>query len=494
MPIALIALAGAAGCGPPGAPTAVPAQATAAAVEPPLPADVATALAGDAPGALDRAAPPAPPHAVRRRAVGPPPDGAAPLTFGAWSPDGRHVVAFTAEAGGVDGDLGRLWVIDAGPHAAVATDAGPAGAAVATIDPPTWAHDSGDVVAAPGRDAVAAWRGDGRLVVARAPDLLIDMATDRPLPFADVAPRSVAVAPDGITVLAAATDRAWLIGADGAARPVAGYPVGLAADAFAWRAAGDGELVAAAIDAAGGLWRLDVGAAAARQISQLTWADDGDHPARPIWLADGQLLVPRPVRLPGGGALDVALVDGESGAIEGLAAWAGLPPPPALPDGWQLAAPNGRWLIAPVVTLEQGRPALAGARIAAVDGPVRRDVPPVGDPRWAPNGTSFAVVEAGAVLTVDAATGGRTRRFDGGALRVTWSPDSRRLAVVLADGGLALVEADGTRGPARVADDVDPRWPPSWSGDGRRLAITVRPADGPASLAILDIEDPPTPD
>lgn len=496
----------AAGCRPGTAPTAPPAPAAPA--EAPLPADVAAALS--APTTVPRAAAPGAPHPFRLRPVAAPPDGAAPLAFGAWAPDGRHVIAFTHEPGGVGVDLGRLWIVDAGPPAAVGAPTGGDAAA-----DPTWALDSGDVVGAPGRDALAAWRADGRLVVARTPDTLIDLGRAAPPPFADVAPRSVAIAPDGVTVLAVATERTWLIDGTGAARPVAGLPAGLPADAFAWRVDG---VAAAAVDARGGVWVVATAEATARQVSQLTWAgetgaagtaeaadaadvgdiaesSDGSGGAaaerRPTWLADGRLLVPRPVRLPTAGApIDLALVDAASGAVDGLLARAGLPPPPALPNGRALAAPNGRWVIAPLVVPEAGRPALGGARLVAVDGSGWRDLPPLADPHWAHDGAALVALEAGAVTWIEAATGRQLRRLEGGARRLWWSPDSRRLAVMLDDGALAIVDADGARGPTRVASGVDGRWPPVWSADGRRIALATRPTDGPPALVIVDLAAP----
>ncbi|MEO8084267.1 MAG: hypothetical protein ABI780_10625 [Ardenticatenales bacterium] len=496
----------------------------------PLPPGVAEALT--APTDIPAAAPVVTDIAFVLRPVATPPTDEPALGAGAWSPDGRRLIAFTREVGAVGAAVGRLWIVDAGaPSDAQTGDPPPVDSA-----PPRWAIDSGDVVGEPGRTALGAWRADGRVVLARSPDGLLDpaAAADHGEPaaagasaaFPDLAPTSVVVAPDGATALLSDDQRGWLVDGRGAARPIDGYPAGLRAADWAWRADGAS---AAAVRADGAVWILDAAAAAARQMSLLTWAaestatpaadgdaateraDSGDGsnaaPAaatadaarvaadevtrsmHPMWLADGRILIPRPARLslPGGPADDVPLVDPTTGALDGLGAFAELPPNlVAPPAGLSWATARGGWLLAPRIIAQAGAPALGPSRLVRLDGAERRDLQAIAAPNWAPDGSALAYVEAGALFAYDIASGGTRRLVGSGAQAAWWSPDGARLALAMAGGGLAVVTRDGSAGPTHIADGLDASLPPSWSNDGDRLAVVLADSAGRANLTIID--------
>jgi hypothetical protein len=141
--------------------------------------------------------------------------------------------------------------------------------------------------------------------------------------------------------------------------------------------------------------------------------------------------------------------------------------------------------------------------VMAPDGSHQRNVGPVIDGTfgWSPGGTEIAVAGRTAteseprnwpdvVARIDVASGALTvldrakspeRRWS-----VEWSPDGRRLAFKLADGGwhLGVIEADGsgfTKLIWTVAPfdaDQAPR-PMVWSPDSREIATTVEVAGGP---------------
>ncbi len=67
------------------------------------------------------------------------------------------------------------------------------------------------------------------------------------------------------------------------------------------------------------------------------------------------------------------------------------------------------------------------------------------EPTWSPHGTKLAFVRGNAILVLDLATH-RARRVqrDVSATDLAWSPDGRRIAYTLFDGGVWTVRTDGT--------------------------------------------------
>ena len=449
----------------------------------PLPPGVAEALAAATAIPIVPPASAAVPFVLRPAAA--PPSGEPALGAGPWSPDGTHLVAYTQESGAAgEAAIGRVWIVDAGA-AVSAVDP-----AVAGVSPaPRWTADSGDVVGAVAERALATWQADGSLLLARDADPVIDAAGD--------------------VVPSAPPPRNGDLPADA----LAGIPVevrpGIPADAWAWRSDGG---PAAAVTASGSVWLFDPAAdGPAREISRLVFeagdagADDaGDDEGaagagadaaaaavRPIWLADGRLFVPRPARFgagAGSNVVDYPLIDPLTLAIVPVTTWAGLAANPAMPpDGRALVAPDGRTVLVPLVVDEPGGPALAGTRVARIDGAPPKDIQPIGSPLWAPDSSAFAYPEAGALFVYDVASGLTRRLFDTGTRQAWWSPDSRQLAVATADGGLVLVERDGALAPTRVLNDLDGALPPSWAAAGRRLAAAARDVDGQPQLVIIDL-------
>ena|GEM_PF-3737039 len=464
----------------------------------PLPPGVAEALT--APTTIPAAAPASAPIPFVLRPAAAPPSGEPPLGAGRWSPDGRHLVAYTQESGAAgEAAIGRVWIVDAG---AAASAVDPAGAGVAPA--PRWTADSGDVVGAAAEQGLATWQADGSLLLAREADPIVDAA-------GDVVP-SAPPARNG----------------NPPADMLAGIPAdvrrGIPPDAWAWRSDGG---PAATVTGSGSVWLFDPAAdGPAREISRLVFeagdagadgadadgagddvgaagaagaagaddADTADTPVRPIWLADGRLFVPRPARIGAETAspvVDYPLIDPETLAIEPATVWAGMPANPATPpDGRAFVAPNRMTLLVPRVVVDPGGPALAGARLAHVDGTPPTDIQPIGSPLWAPDSSAIAYPEAGALFVYDIASGQTRRLFDGGAEDVWWSPDSRRLAVATVDRGLVLVQRDGALAPTRVLGDFDGTLPPSWSDRGERIAVASRGVDGQRGLVVIDLPAP----
>lgn len=67
-----------------------------------------------------------------------------------------------------------------------------------------------------------------------------------------------------------------------------------------------------------------------------------------------------------------------------------------------------------------------------------------------------------------------------------WSPDGRRIAYLRSDGGIHLMNADGT-GSRRIHEGDGPMEGLAWSPDGRTLAFSTEAADG-FELTALDVQ------
>ncbi|MFN8423859.1 MAG: hypothetical protein U0470_10945 [Anaerolineae bacterium] len=143
-------------------------------------------------------------------------------------------------------------------------------------------------------------------------------------------------------------------------------------------------------------------------------------------------------------------------------------------------------MLAPRVVLEGGAAVLGPSRPVRLDGAEHRDIQPIAAPRWAPDGGAIAYVEAGAcscTTSLPAAPAGSWTA----ALGPRGGRPTARLALAV-DGGLVVVARDGAAGPTHVAEGLDPSLPPTWSPDGRRLAVVLADAAGRGGLVIVDVD------
>ena len=85
--------------------------------------------------------------------------------------------------------------------------------------------------------------------------------------------------------------------------------------------------------------------------------------------------------------------------------------------------------------------------------------------------------------------------FGGRTWGVEWSPDSREILFVVAQGegatassSLRVVFADGSAADRAIADGVGNEYGPSWSPTGDRIAFLRRDASGTRTAVVADID------
>jgi hypothetical protein len=103
-------------------------------------------------------------------------------------------------------------------------------------------------------------------------------------------------------------------------------------------------------------------------------------------------------------------------------------------------------------------------------------------PSWSPDGRRLAVERGGAIVTVGADGAGERRLAAG--WDPAWAPRGHRIAFSDAH-DLYLVDARGGR-PDALTSTPAPESAPSWSPDGRRLAL-VSEESGAADVHVLDL-------
>lgn len=149
------------------------------------------------------------------------------------------------------------------------------------------------------------------------------------------------------------------------------------------------------------------------------------------------------------------------------------------PGGAASFAPDGRRAVADVLGLRS-----RDLWIAALDGSPPRRIHRGTYPRWSPDGRMIAyATEDGRLGILDVDTGRPTmvRRFSRRVISVDWSPDGRRLLMVMSSSAganslAAVVALDATSRPVRFAlpRRFSSRWLVTqavWSPNGRRIAF-----------------------
>ena len=125
------------------------------------------------------------------------------------------------------------------------------------------------------------------------------------------------------------------------------------------------------------------------------------------------------------------------------------------------------------------------------DGSGRRQLTNFGSadfPKFSPNGRKIAFYQFGAIYLMDADGGNQiplvpTGSFGRLEFRITWSPDSSRLAFTC--GGICIVNADGSNRIQISSDSRDSA--PDWSPDGSRIAFTRRLSFYNYEIYVMDI-------
>lgn len=393
---------------------------------------------------------------------------------GPWSPEGTHLIALAPDEvpdpSGAE-PIARVWTLAVDEAA------------------PSW--DSGDVgePISRARDA-AAWRADGTLVLARSHDAVVgaDGTSVAGVQRATGQPRQVSVSPAGLEAFLEGPDGSWLLGPDGAMRPVIGRPAA-GFDGWSWRP--DGAALALS-GGDGGLYVLDVAAAEAKlEVRTSAPRPEGGY-AAPAWLPGDRVLLTDPIAYDTGEGpgYDLAIVELEPEGTKSLARTLGLPPNPAMPpepERW--VAPGGAALLFPEVHRMGGdeyaarwwlyRPEQEGGDLV--------EAPPMMEPAWDPTGRRVAYRDADGGLSIWQPDTQTVRPLPlGGEAYAThaWSGSGRWLAVVDRSGGLWLAATDVAAGPSRVADSVDARVPPTFAPDDTMLAVTLLDEDASRQLAI----------
>jgi TolB protein len=184
----------------------------------------------------------------------------------------------------------------------------------------------------------------------------------------------------------------------------------------------------------------------------------------PVWSPDGRRLVD--VDGAGIDRSELLLTDLATGRERHVTAGGGL-------NAYATWSPDGR-----SIAWTSGRDGNLGIWRMVADGSARRRLATGVRPAWSPDGSRIAYLDlADGSLRVIAAAGGRGRRLPlpvqtDGSSAPSWSPDSRSLAIVGADGSVYRAPADGapasrlTAGrPAQIA------WRPVWAPAGGGIAF-----------------------
>lgn len=415
---------------------------------------------------------------------------------GQWSPDGGALVAWQVVDTAAPEPVARAWLVAVPP----ADEDGQA-----PLPSPVW--ESGDVEGP--LDArlehMATWRGDGMLAVARSDQMLITV-DGMPGPAIDGLGerqlRGLLPSPDGSQLLAYGPAGAWRIDASGRATVIDRVPEG-GADGWAWRKDGD------ALSAASG---LEVGIvdvveggpfeAIARADATGRSGDENDATSSvaltgaweaPRWLADGTLFLGAPSPLAEDRAGYVyRVVDVDGTETVALPTQFGRDPSPVpVSDASTWVAPNGSAILVPEIVAGPDGPAVRASWLYGVVSRSARELPPMVDAVWSPEGSQLAWSEAGALLVRHLAedrVAVLTPTGAAGSRRLAWSPDGRWLLYGGTSGDLWLGRADATSSPVRVAETV--AWEPlgpTWSPASDRFAVAVRDREGGTRLVVAEL-------
>lgn len=440
-----------------------------------------------------------PPVALSVRAMSPvrrPDRGPADLRPGRWAPGGDALVAWEAVSPAEPAPAGRAWLV-----------AAPRGDGVGGAPLPSAVWDSGDVEGpwGGGLDRLAVWLAGGTLAVARSDEMLVardGQPAEAVVGLGERQLRGLQLAPDGTRLVAYGPDGAWIVAEDGTAAPLAGVPEG-GAEGWAWRADGDAlaaargtEILVADLAAGGPLEvvaRVDATGEGEEPASAGS-AAGGDGPAAaPRWLADGTLFLGAPSPLAGdraGHAYRAIAPDGSAAVALPMAlGFEPMPVPVAGAAAW--VSPGGHAILVPEIVAGPDGPAVRASWLYDVATRAGRELPPMVDAVWSPDGARLAWVEAGALLSRHVPTGRVAVLAETGAAgggRLAWSPDGRWLLYAGAFGDLWLARADATSGTVRVADSV--AWEPvgpTWAPGSDRFAVAVRDPDGTTRLVVADL-------